>query len=104
MKGCLKWQASGLAAPKSIGDATNQYRETEDSVSCFIRDRCICKPDAKARARALYDAFCEYTNRSGNDNMSQKRFGTALTEMGYEAKKRDGRTWRIGIELRTSSG
>jgi putative DNA primase/helicase len=97
VQGCLKWQAEGLGEPQIVVDATGDYRRQQDVLAGFLDECCIVAPEARARAGDLLTAYRKW---SGDDHMSQRRLGEALTERGFDSATIGGYTWRIGIGLR----
>jgi putative DNA primase/helicase len=37
VRGCLDWQRAGLGEPKSVADATQRYREEQDTFGVTVR-------------------------------------------------------------------
>jgi putative DNA primase/helicase len=101
--GCLEWQRSGLKMPAKVRAATSEYRETEDMLGSFLAECCKVGPDYRCRATPLYEAYIRWAKGSGELEMSQRRFGNAMTEHGYERYTNDG-TWYRGVTLRNLEG
>jgi putative DNA primase/helicase len=87
VRGCLEWQKYGLGEPEEVRAATDAYRVEQDLVAGFISECCFVHPSAKARASALFDAYCAW---SGDKLTTQKSFGQRLREKGYEAARGHG--------------
>jgi len=101
IQGCLQWQAEGLDEPDAVREATGQYRQQQDTLAGFLAECCAVGPDFRARASDLLAAYRKW---SGDDRMSQRRLGEALTERGFDSAVIGGYTWRIGIGLIDASG
>jgi putative DNA primase/helicase len=99
VRGCLEWQRDGLGEPPEVEAATSAYRCEMDVLGAFIADCCIIAPTAKASAKAVYCTYKLWAERAGEFVMNQTRFGTALTERGYEKYTNNG-VWYRGIGLR----
>lgn len=99
--GCLAWQSEGLEPPKSVVDATEQYRTEMDQLAAFFADRCILGPEYRATSSALYAAYKAWCEANGEKQNSANWFGRQLTERELD-QIHDGpnrvRT-RIGIGL-----
>jgi putative DNA primase/helicase len=101
VRGCLNWQQGGLGEPKEVRQATDEYRQEQDSVQQFIDACCFVNREARAGATPLYEAYLAW---SGNKGMSQKAFGTKLGEKGFAVKAGHGNVqFRVGIGLQKQS-
>lgn len=69
VRGCLAWQQQGLNPPKSVVDATEEYRRDEDDLASFIDDECVVADDLQCLQKNLYERFCEWWM----DHISKKR-------------------------------
>jgi len=98
VRGCLAWQAEGLKAPKTVTDATTQYREDEDVLGVFIAEHCIIHNSVKVKAGDIYTRYKGWSEASGLGTLSMVKFGKAIEERGYR-KERSGGIWYHGIGL-----
>jgi phage/plasmid-associated DNA primase len=105
VRGCLDWQRDGLGESEEVRQATQDYRDEMDVLAGFIEDRCVVSGDARAGATALYQEYAAWRRDSGENEETQKRFGTRLSERGFiGGKGRSGplknrKVW-YGIGLR----
>jgi putative DNA primase/helicase len=103
VEGCLEWQRDGLAPPKRVQAAIEEYRESEDQLGAFIADCCVLSSYAWAKSADLYAAFNVWAETNGEPAMSAKAFGQRLSERGFQripiGHNKD-RGWK-GIGLRT---
>lgn len=61
VEGCLRWQAEGVGeGPSEVTAATLAYRDAEDSVGAFVRDRCTLRDGATSRPAEVDRAYREY--------------------------------------------
>jgi putative DNA primase/helicase len=97
VRGCLKWQESGLGEPSAVSEATAGYRQEMDLVGNFIGDCCVVSPKVSLGAGALYNGFESWCKESGEEPISQKSFGTQLRERGFESRKKHGKRCWFGI-------
>jgi len=100
VEGCLAWQRRGLDPPDLVQTATREYRQDEDLLGSYIEEYCTTGPLLKVRASIIYSNYCDWARASGEGPISQKRFGTAMTERGFERTRSDG-VWYAGIDLRS---
>jgi len=87
IEGCMKWQASGLAAPPTVIDAVSEYRQDSDPVRRFLDECCVLDPDAVVPATALYQAYRVWATQAGEIKLSQFKFGRSLSSRGFERRK-----------------
>jgi putative DNA primase/helicase len=87
VRGCLAWQKDGLNPPKSMLDATQEYRAEEDVLATFLAEHCIVETGQSVFARDLYARYRTWAAESGLHQLSQTRFGKAIAERGFEKEK-----------------
>jgi putative DNA primase/helicase len=103
--GCLEWQEHGLEEPKTVADATKQYREEMDTLAAFFEDRCVIREALLTPASRLYKQYQMWCDDAGEHAETQKMFGMRLSERGFVSEKikrgehKDRKGWR-GIGLR----
>jgi putative DNA primase/helicase len=98
VQGCLGWQREGLTSPAKVVQATNDYRAAEDTLQRFIQECCATGAGFRCRACHLYACFRRWCQGGGEEEMSQRRFGDALTAKGLQKSVSNG-TWYHGIML-----
>lgn len=101
VEGCLEWQKIGLAEPKEVLAATEEYKNESDVIQRFIDDRCIMANNAVVPAADLHEAYENWARHSGEPAFNQTAFGIALKEKGYEKKRQGKNRWThyLGIAL-----
>jgi P4 family phage/plasmid primase-like protien len=100
VRGALDWLRDGLRPPQEVVDATAEYRAEQDAVAGFLADECIINEQLSARATPLYERYRQFTQRSGEEPMNQRRFGQAMTERGFQRYVNNGICYR-GLGLRS---
>jgi len=98
VQGCLTWQRDGLQHPDAVTDATSQYKAGEDLIQAFIGECCIVSQEVKAKSSDLYAAYREWCEHTGEYAITQRKFGVALTERGFQRYTNNG-TWYQGLGL-----
>jgi putative DNA primase/helicase len=102
VRGCRDWQEHGLGEPEEVKVATDAYRAEQDMISGFIAECCLVNAQARAKASALFDAYCAW---SGDKYTTQKAFGQRLREKGYEGKRgHGGAVWYHGVAIDSRPG
>lgn len=99
VRGCLQWQASGLAAPQAVIDSVAQYRKESDPIGLFIEECCVLDPDAVVQATALYQAYRMWATQAGEVKLSQFKFGRSLSSRGFERRKVSTKVY-VGLTLK----
>jgi phage/plasmid-associated DNA primase len=81
--------------------ATAEYRAEMDAIANFLAECCIVNPLAKVPVAALYRAYVEWAQETGEWVLSQRELGTRLKERGFQqAKRTKGQRVWIGLGLR----
>lgn len=105
IRGCLEWQRlGGLNEPDEIKVQTNAYRKSEDVLGQFIESRCVLGAGYRAKQKALYEAYKEWSASEGHARpMTKTKFTRTLKERG--CNEDDGRRWyeEIGLKLDDTS-
>lgn len=99
VRGCLDWQERGLGIPSIVRAATDDYRQSEDTLGAFVADTCSLGVDGLARGSELYREYRGWAERSGERVMSGKAFALAMQERGLTREHtRAGSIWK-GISI-----
>ncbi len=103
VEGCLEWQRDGLGEPQEVTNATGVYRAEMDVLGAFLEDRCVVHEHAQVTAKALYAAYQEWCDETGEKPLTQKAVGLRLAERGFDSARLGNartRTW-LGVGLKT---
>jgi putative DNA primase/helicase len=89
VRGCLAWQAGGLAEPDEVAQATQEYRIENDVVGAFLDEVCEIKGDDNyyVKSSVLYDAYVKWCEENGEKAATQTRFSLSMKEKGYRRRK-----------------
>lgn len=99
VQGCIKWQTQGLGTPTEVTRATQAYRKEMDIVGDFLEEHCIIDVNAKAKASTLYATYKIWCDTNGEHALTQKVFGSRLTERGLERKREKTGYFWLGIGI-----
>jgi putative DNA primase/helicase len=99
VRGCLDWQQGGLCIPDEVRAATDDYQQGEDMLAAWLAECCIVLAGVSAKASSLYTSYRDWCDHSGEHAVTQKRWGAAMTERGFERYKNNGVCYR-GVALR----
>ena len=101
VRGCLAWQREGLQPPREVTEATDAYRQQMDLLAVFFDECCVIDRCAIVAKGALYKAYQEWCEQTGENAETQRKFSERLQERGL-TEDRQGiartRVWR-GIGL-----
>lgn len=104
VRGCLEWQRDGLAPPKAVLAATEQYRFSEDTLAEFIEAYCDppeeTAPDVRVKYSEIYEAFNSWFLKNCGDKPPQKKKFSGLMERRFKKEKRGGSVFFYGIALK----
>jgi putative DNA primase/helicase len=103
VRGCLEWQRNGLAAPKEVRDATEEYRKDEDRIGQFLTEVCRFVRSERTTNRELAREVRAWCTSQNIYALNSRDLGDRLVERGCErvAIGKD-RGWR-GLTVHRSS-
>jgi putative DNA primase/helicase len=93
---------TGLAIPKAVADATDEYVEEEDSVGRWLEEHEIVSPDPNSRALVdlLYADWSVWAGNSGEPRASKKTLTQTLKARGFRyARDNAGRRGLLGLRI-----
>jgi putative DNA primase/helicase len=100
VKGCLEWRKNGLGVPRTVTQATQDYREAQDPLREFFEDRCILAELARVENGELYLHYQEYCRRSGDKfPLGHRHFSQQLKDRGFKQVVTGGSRFWKGIGL-----
>ncbi len=93
LEGYQEWARIGLAPPRSVLSATEDYMASEDTIGEFVLERCELDPAESVSADDLYKAYRVYCKERGEQSVirSQDFKGAFL---GKRGPKEAGVTWK----------
>jgi putative DNA primase/helicase len=75
VRGHIEWSEFGLLPPKSVCDATDNYRCDEDIIGHFIVECCITGDEGyRVTPKDLYAAYRKWCEEVGHNALAKKRF------------------------------
>ena len=96
--GCLEWQRVGLAPPKAVTAATEEYFEAEDAFGQWLTECGVVGANQEAPSAHLFASWSAWAERAGEHVGSQKRFSQSLLARGFTKKTGgDGKARFMGI-------
>ena len=99
--GCLDWQKRGLAPPKAVTKATDDYFKDQDSLSIWIDECCERDPNAWTRTTALFASWKTWAEKSGVRHGNITSFGEALkADDGFVFRHKNTGNGYEGLRIR----
>jgi putative DNA primase/helicase len=87
LAGFRDWQSDGLGDPEAVNAATEEYRQSQDVLAHFIDAKVTVAADAEVRVSELYRAYKFWAEESGEFQMTERDFSTALSERGFSKRR-----------------
>jgi putative DNA primase/helicase len=94
VEGARQWFADGLVIPQKVDEARNAWRTEMDRIGAFRKECCLegfedddAHKPYQVKARQLYTAYREWTEKAGEHPMTETRFGLRLSEAGIKKQK-----------------
>jgi putative DNA primase/helicase len=97
VRGCLDWQAQGLAAPSVVLQATQQYEQDSDVLAEFLAGACEVELDAEVSAADLFAHYQRWTEAQGmteRERLSRTAFGRKLSERFGSRRTMTGKVYQ----------
>ena len=85
--GCLDWQDIGLAPPKAVTDATEDYLNAEDALGQWLGECCIQARQLELPTSQVYASWKAWSEIAGEQTGSLKRFSQAMQSRGFVADR-----------------
>ncbi|MDP6998996.1 MAG: phage/plasmid primase, P4 family, partial [Candidatus Poribacteria bacterium] len=107
MEGILAWMVEGaisayqdgLQEPKTVTDASQEYRQEFDSIGSFIDECCLQDINQKAQSSRLYQAYQQWCLENGEYAHNNRQFTTELQRKGF-SKRKSSYIFFCGLSLR----
>jgi putative DNA primase/helicase len=77
-----------------VRQATDEYREEQDSVRQFVADCCTVGPGLMYMAKAMYDAYVKW---SGDTLTSLPQFTARMENLSYTRQRKSSGCFWNGI-------
>ena len=101
-RGAIAWAEHGLGEPDEVRMATAEYRNEQDILAAFLVERCEVNGYFQSKASRIYGEYSTWAESVGEYVPSQRRFGQALIERGFQRYTSNG-IWYRGIGLRDTT-
>jgi putative DNA primase/helicase len=100
VRGCVKWQADGLAQPKAVRSATKGWHREMDHLKNFVAEQLIITPGYKLPSSQVFDRYEKWCSAHGEQPLTVQDFKAKLQESSDITHARTkGRSWWRGIKF-----
>lgn len=97
--GCVEWQElGGLAAPETVGRATDEYLEAEDAIAAWLDEKCL-QGDFEDSSGELYASWKAWAETNGEYAGPIKQFIQKMEGRGFERKRNKAERLLVGLKL-----
>jgi putative DNA primase/helicase len=84
VQGCLTWQKEGLAVPKAVRKATDDYKEEMNSISQFLNECTIISIGYLAKSADMSSTYTQWCKQNNIQRLGSKNFTQSLKDRGLE--------------------
>lgn len=105
VRGCVEWQQTGtLGEPEAVKQAVAEYRDQQDILHDYLKERCIFQKSATIDQKDLYANYKQWAEENDVPAIGKRTFRSRILEKGVVAAigNRNIKIWR-GIRLRIDS-
>jgi putative DNA primase/helicase len=86
--GCLNWQKDGLKPPSAVLEATEAYRQQEEStIQQFVAEKCETTGELSIKFGDLYGAYKEWAAANNEQPASSRMFSEHLDDQGFPTRR-----------------
>jgi putative DNA primase/helicase len=101
LEGLKQYQVRGLQVPQSVVKATVGYRENQNLVARFFKDRTEKADRFEIDATALYGTYKTWASDNSERALSQTFFGKEARKLVEHKRGNTGRNVYVGIRIRS---
>ncbi len=100
VRGCLKWQKDGLAPPRTVRKAIEEWQRDMDHLTKFFNEVLILSPGQKIASSQLFSRYGTWCAGNGETPLKIKDFNASLKEK-YDVThtRAKGRSWWRGVKF-----
>ncbi|TXH34049.1 MAG: hypothetical protein E6Q98_19950 [Rhodospirillaceae bacterium] len=99
LEGLTRWFADGrLVTPDEVKAATEDYRESTQPFSQFVKSALRETPGATVTAKRVYELYKGWCDANAYEPLSQSKIGRLLDNMGFK-KHKVGIVYYVNTEL-----
>jgi len=100
VRGAVEWHREGLGSAPAVDQATERYRQGQDTFGGFLVECTIEVERAQTKVGQLWDVWRRWCERSGDRPGRQGDFTVALEEHGIEIESYQNAKYVRGLGIR----
>jgi putative DNA primase/helicase len=100
IEGCLEWQQIGLAPPRCITEASEEYLSEQDLIGQWLDDCCDRVVGAPVSSTELFMSWRDWANSREEYVGTHKYFSGKLLDLGFEQRRVAAGKEFIGLKVR----
>ena len=99
--GAVEYYKNGIQEPKSVTEASEEYRKEFDTISYFIEECCTIGSDLEIKSSVLYQAYKDWCVKNNEKCLNNRQFSEILQSKKFKKRKRSNILF-CGISLSNS--
>jgi putative DNA primase/helicase len=103
VQGCTLWLKQGLGTPKSVEEATKDYKNEMDMISAFVEQNCQEVPNWETGVSEVYQIYSDWAKKGNEYLMPLTRFGKEMSKR-FERKRKSSGVVYVGLRLNKDDG
>jgi putative DNA primase/helicase len=101
VRGCLTWQAEGLAEPEAARKATRRWYKVADHLKRFVAEILISESGNTVAASSMHERYTEWCNRNGEEALDTGKLKKQLQDSHDITHRRTNqRSEWVGVKFR----
>jgi len=86
--GAVEYYKNGIQEPKSVTEASEEYRKEFDTISYFIEECCTTGSDLEIKSSVLYQAYKDWCVTNNEKCLNNRQFSETLQSKKFKKRKR----------------
>ncbi|MDX6611632.1 MAG: putative primase/helicase [Blastocatellia bacterium] len=99
LEGLRLYNSEGLTMPKAVSEATDHYRDEQDSIGQWLNEEAIVSSEAELAAAEGYQRYKTWAETRGEKPFAQKRWSNYLIEKEFEKARRNSGIFYKGLRI-----
>jgi putative DNA primase/helicase len=102
IQGALDWKKNGLGTPpEQVQRAKSNWRDETDRLANWRSECCTLHAELESPASALYENYCEWSEKNRERPLSNTAFGLRSAEAGFKKRRTSDGIFYAGLALKS---